>query len=169
MADAFDKMSGNGRSSNLFRRVSRLSRKSFRSQLPTSTAPPPPSTPQVAPTPTPSTPSIRGKVKRKASLEGIVKQLTSLAVSISTDDMKNNHEEQTSQNTLAPKLLLKEDVRRECDSTSLPGRLSIVDNSKLKRTNLMKRRESQALLEGVRKLRGEKSQADSGNNSNENG
>ncbi len=35
---------------------------------------------------------------------------------------------------------------------SLPERL-IMDRKKLKRTNLMRRRESQALLEGVRKLR----------------
>ncbi len=60
-----------------------------------------------APAPPPSAPAVASAVaaavsppgigvqsvkkpKRKASLEGVVKQLTSLAVSISTDDVKNN-------------------------------------------------------------------------------
>ena len=73
-------------------------------------------------TPT-ATPSTTPKA-RKTSLEGAVKQLTDLAVTISAED---GTEPATPQ---AP-----------------------VKDKKLKRTNLMKRRESQALLEGVRKNR----------------
>ena len=95
------RLSGTGRT-DLMRRVSRASRRT---------------TPNATPTTTPK--------NRKTSIEGAVKHLTDLAVTISAD-------ESTPTNTI----------------TKIPIR-----DKKLKRTNLMKRRESQALLEGVRKNR----------------
>eukprot|EP00095_Tigriopus_kingsejongensis_P007825 maker-scaffold204_size260821-snap-gene-1.42 protein:Tk07825 transcript:maker-scaffold204_size260821-snap-gene-1.42-mRNA-1 annotation:"transient receptor potential channel pyrexia" len=154
IADALDKANGRGRT-DIFRRVSRLSRNSFRQlKSPIVTTPPPP-TPL---TPKPLNTNIHLPLKRKASLEGIVKTLTSLAVSISTDDVKS-----TVNNEVEQRLLSEAD--RRGSGSSLPGRLI---DKKLKRTNLMKRRESQAFLEGVRKIRGVHSNADSGNNSNDN-
>lgn len=101
-------MGGNGRT-ELMRRVSR-----------------------VTPTPTP-TPKVTPKTgTRKTSLEGIVKHLTNLAVTISDGS--------------------------DTGDSSTPLRRK---DKKLKRTNLMKRRESQALLEGVRKNRGLSGNADS--------
>jgi len=82
--------------------------------------------------------------------------LATLAVSISTDDVKNQQEKK------APALSLEERLRLHRESWqgsgfSLPEKLSQHEPGhagRLRRTNLMKRRESQALLEGVRKLRG---------------
>lgn len=154
LADAFDRSSGKGRT-DIFRRVSRLSRRSFKQPIKS------PLTSQSSTSPTtPKSPNpiLPYPLKRKASLEGIVKTLTSLAVSISTDDVKT-----TVNNEIEQRLLSESD--RRGSGSSLPGRL--VDK-KLKRTNLMKRRESQAFLEGIRKIRGVHSNADSGNNSNDN-
>ena len=79
---------------------------------------------RTTPTATPTT----IQKNRKTSLEGVaVKHLADFAVTISAD---------------------------EGSESSNPGSGSWIDNKKLKRTNLMKRRESQALLEGVRKNRG---------------
>lgn len=166
LADAFEKLTGNGRT-DVFRRVSRMSRQSFRNHLPAksqaSLSPNPPAAPK--------TPQIGPKTtKRKASLEGIVKTLTDLAVSISTDDVKATLAKEASGgggDTSAEQRLLEDSdygLRRDSGS-SLPGKLM---DKKLKRTNLMKRRESQAFLEGVRKIRGAQSNADSGHNSNDN-
>ena len=94
------RLTGTGRT-DLMRRVSRASRRT---------------TPNATPKVTPK--------NRKTSLEGIVKHLTDLAVTISADDASDEN------------------------SITVPFK-----DKKLKRTNLMKRRESQALLEGVRKNR----------------
>ena len=170
LADAFEKLGGSGRT-DIFRRVSRLSRQSFRNKLPNAPStngqqqltvtPTTPLTPKTPTTPlSPKSPStlLNPPLKRKASLEGIVKQLTSLAVSISTDDVKG-----TVQSEAETRLLAEHD--RRGSGTSLPGRLI---DKKLKRTNLMKRRESQALLEGIRKSRGAQINAESGHTSNDN-
>ena len=101
LAEVTERISGNGRT-ELMRRVSRASRRT---------------------TPT-ATPAVTPKKTRKTSLEGIVMNLTDLAVTISADEGS------------------------ETSANPTPIR-----DKKLKRTNLMKRRESQALLEGVRKNR----------------
>lgn len=134
LAEAFEKLIGNGRT-DVFRRVSRMSRKSFRTQL--STSPPqshplspssqPPSPRVVANGSRPSSPS-RFRMKRKASLEGIVKQLTSLAVSISTDDVKNKGRVAGEMSSKAARILGEDlvassDTRRGSGS-SLPGTIS---------------------------------------------
>ena len=98
----FVRLTGTGRT-DLMRRVSRASRRT---------------------TPT-ATPKVTPKA-RKASLEGIVKHLTDLAVTISADDGSDC----------------------SASTSAVPLR-----DKKLKRTNMMRRRESQALLEGVRKNR----------------
>lgn len=181
LADAFEKLTGNGRT-DVFRRVSRMSKQSFRNHLPAKSqaslspnSPVPQSPPVIQP---PKTPQLGPKTKRKASLEGIVKTLTDLAVSISTDDVKGTLAKETAPSAgggIPPsigdsgpehRLLDESDYSYRRDSgSSLPGRLI---DKKLKRTNLMKRRESQAFLEGVRKIRGAQSNADSGHNSNDN-
>ena len=88
-----------------------------------------------APTPTPTPTSANGKKQRKASIEGAVKQLTDFAVSLSVNDASEL--KRASSNSTS-----------EVDERNTGG-----ESSKLKRTNMMKRRESQALLEGVRKHR----------------
>ena len=157
LADAFDKLIG-GRS-DVAGDVSRVSRKSFRSHLPSNAM-------------SQTQQNAQSKTKRKASLEGIVKQLTSLAVTISTDDVKNGGQVQSdcpsggaTSKVERQRLLEETEWERRGSGLSLPGRLM---DKKLKRTNLMKRRESQALLEGVRKMRAAPSTADSGHNSNDN-
>ena len=81
-------------------------------------------------TPT-ATPSVTPKKTRKTSLDGAgVKHLTSdfaAVVTISADEGS--------------------------ETTSAPNYPTPIRDKKLKRTNMMKRRESQALLEGVRKNR----------------
>ena len=102
LAEAVERASGGGRA-ELFRRVSRVSRQSFRKDLPSEMRPKKQAvtgsksvsggcTVTTVPTKQPVSPlSLPGSpLKRKASLEGIVKQLTSLAVSISTDDVNKS-------------------------------------------------------------------------------
>ncbi len=104
LADALEKLAGGGRT-DVFRRVSRLSKNSFRhpSDLPPGallhhrgSLQPTPSYhhhihPQQQQQQAPSSGVSLKKPKRKASFEGVVKQLASLAVSISTDDVKNSN------------------------------------------------------------------------------
>ncbi len=139
LADALEKLSGGGRA-GLFRRVSRLSSSNNNNNVNNNN---------------------NNKQQRKASLEGIVKQLTSLAVSISTDEVRGKE----AGACLTEQRLLDVDECRRGSGSSLPEYLAT--DKKLKRTNLMKRRESQALLEGLRKLRGA-SNTESGHNSNDN-
>ena len=177
LAEAVERVSGNGRA-DLFRRVSRISRQSFRRDLPSEMHQQQQRQKQLVT----SSKSVSGStsaktlssplslpaspLKRKASLEGIVKQLTSLAVSISTDDVNKSAATTASTPTsplasptsgfLSPPALERtraSTTTRRPSGSSLPGRL--MADKKLRRTNIMKRRESQALLEGVRKLRGE--------------
>ena len=108
VAEALDRLSSNNSSgrSEIFRRVSRASRQSFRKQLSSYNAKPAPQSttngvPQSAPvivsssckTLLTATPSVSvnstPKALRKVSLEKAVKQLTDLAVSISADDKKS--------------------------------------------------------------------------------
>ena len=84
MSDVSFSIHGQGRT-EIFRRVSRASRQSFRvPELSVAASTPPPTT-------SPITPKV---VRRKASFEGVVKHLTDLAVTISAD---------TNTNTNAPK------------------------------------------------------------------
>jgi hypothetical protein len=108
VAEAVDRLSSNNSSgrTEIFRRVSRASRQSFRKQLSSYNAKPTQQSstngvPQSAPvlvssscrTLLTATPSVSvnstPKVLRKVSLEKAVKQLTDLAVTISADDKKS--------------------------------------------------------------------------------
>lgn len=172
LAEAFEKANGNGRT-DVFRRVSRLSRRSFRTKLPSNSSfyiQKVSQSQPVSPNDAVSVSLKKPALARKASLEGIVKQLTNLAVSISTDDVKKtapppsslsssqpeDHKERKEESLHAKpnELSVATSESRRASGASLPEKLVTIDNKKLKRTNLMKRRESQALLEGVRKLRG---------------
>ena len=113
VAEALDRMSSpnnNSGRTEIFRRVSRASRQSFRKQLSSFTPKPSPQistngAPQSAPvipsssnkTLLAASPSVSvnstPKVLRKVSLEKAVKQLTDLAVTISADDKKSKTKE----------------------------------------------------------------------------
>merc|ERR1712224_751049 len=80
---------------------------------------------RTTPTATPTT----VPKNRKTSIDSAVKHLTDLAVTISAEDASTD------------------------TTPTNPTRIIPLKDKKLKRTNLMKRRESQALLEGVRKNR----------------
>ena len=72
-------------------------------------------------------------------MEGAVKHLTDLAVTISAEDATTTTELST--------------IPATGNAPSGITKIIPLMDKKLKRTNLMKRRESQALLEGVRKNR----------------
>ena len=127
VTEALDRMatrSGTGRT-EIFRRVSRASRQSFGGGEYSGLAAAAPSSLNVTP-----------KGNRKTSLERVVKQLTDLAVTISADDKT------------------KKSLGRVVAAPPRGDKIIKLSDTRLKRSNLMKRRESQALLEGVRKNRG---------------
>ena len=159
------RLSGTGRT-DLMRRVSRCSRRN----TPATT---PKITPKHSATPInntagnsgfPATGGMSGK-DRKTSLEGAVKHLTDLAVTItpsaaaaaaSTADNAENQSDSSSgsgkEKPDKPAGILEKPTGRYTSGFS--GISGVINaKKKLKRTNLMKRRESQALLEGVRKNR----------------
>ena len=156
LAEAFDRRASEGVAEHKLKRISKLSKRSFREKLPSDDC-------SRAAVETRkkdkvlSVPNGRPKAKRETSIEGLLKQVTTLAVSISTDELnaKPNSERTLSNPTNKETLEMRaigDDGSRRGSGISLPDGLG--EGNKLKRTNLMRRRESQALLEGVRKLRG---------------
>ncbi len=146
-AETIEKLAAGNRTVDrtVAKRASRVSRNSFYTYLPSSyRAKKPQSQSSVkhhslkngASTSTSPTQVDPCTVRRQPSLEEVMKHLTSLAVSISKDDAGNKDE---GDNAAAPTSGLSE--------------------KKLKRTNLMRRKESQAVLQGVRRLRGAKESA----------